>query len=172
MSTTAKREQPAYLTSKSENWRTPVWFFQQLHKEFGFEIDLCASAENAQLAVFYTKDQDSLKQVWRGVCWMNPPYGRKATGGWVRKAYISAKRNKATIVCLIPARTDTRWWHKYCAKAEVRFIRGRLKFNGSKNAAPFPSALVIFKPGMVAATFYVDRHGSVMIVIAILWWLM
>jgi len=75
---------------------------------------------------------------------MNPPYGREI-GKWVKKAYESAQSG-ATVVCLVPARTDTAWWHDYCAKGEIRFVRGRLKFGGSKNSAPFPSAVVIFRP--------------------------
>jgi phage N-6-adenine-methyltransferase len=167
---TKTRKQPAYLTSKSDDWRTPVGFFQQLHKEFGFEIDLCASLENAQLPVFYTKEQDALNQVWRGTCWMNPPYGRNVTGKWVRKAYISAKRNKATVVCLIPARTDTKWWHKYCAKAEVRFVQGRLRFNEhkGKGAATFPSAVVVFSPGMKAITVYLRKGNTIMVILILM----
>jgi len=86
---------------------------------------------------------------WRkrggGVCWMNPPYGREISP-WIEKAYRSAKENGATVVCLLPARVDTRWWHDYCAKGEVHFIKGRLKFGNAKDAAPFPSAVVVFRP--------------------------
>ena len=80
---------------------------------------------------------------------MNPPYGREI-GVWLKKAYESATRadNGATVVCVLPARTDASWWHDYVMKAEVRFIRGRLTFGGSKNSAPFPTAIVIFRPGM------------------------
>jgi len=77
---------------------------------------------------------------------MNPPYGRNITGKWVEKAYKSAKENGATVVCLLPARTDTKYWHDYCMKGEIYYIKGRLKFGGSKDAAPFPSALVVFRP--------------------------
>ena len=79
------------------------------------------------------------------MCWMNPPYGREIAA-WVAKAYRSAKENGATVVCLLPARVDTRWWHDYCAKGEVFFVRGRLKFGGSENSAPFPNAVVVFRP--------------------------
>jgi len=76
---------------------------------------------------------------------MNPPYGR-GINEWIKKAYKSAKQNGATVVCLIPARVDTRWWHEYCSKGEVHFIKGRLKFGNAKNSAPFPSAVVVFRP--------------------------
>jgi len=82
--------------------------------------------------------------VWDGVCWMNPPYGR-TIGKWMRKAYESSLTG-STVVCLVPARTDTAWWHDYAIKGEVRFLRGRLKFGGSANSAPFPNAVVIFRP--------------------------
>lgn len=76
---------------------------------------------------------------------MNPPYGR-GIDKWVAKAFKSAKENKATVVCLVPARVDTRWWHDFCAKGEVYFVKGRLKFSDNKNSAPFPSAVVVFRP--------------------------
>ena len=85
----------------------------------------------------------SLKQEWFGVCWMNPPYGRDIKH-WVKKAYESSLTG-TTVVCLLPARTDTAWWHDYCMKGNIEFIRGRLKFGNSKNSAPFPSAIVVFK---------------------------
>ncbi len=87
---------------------------------------------------------DGLALTWLGTCWMNPPYGRKI-GQWVRKAYESSLLG-ATVVCLLPARTDTAWWHDYVVKGEIRFLRGRLKFGGQKNSAPFPSAVVVYRP--------------------------
>ena len=87
---------------------------------------------------------DGLRQEWKGVCWMNPPYGREI-GKWVRKAYESARDNNATVVCLLPARTDTKWFHDYCIPyGEITFVKGRLKFGGAKSGAPFPSAVVVF----------------------------
>jgi DNA N-6-adenine-methyltransferase Dam len=79
---------------------------------------------------------------------MNPPYGRQITK-WVRKAFEEARTNAQLVVCLLPARTDTRWWHAYCLKGEILFIRGRLKFGDAKNSAPFPSVLVIFGPKLI-----------------------
>ncbi len=133
-----------HFSSNTDLWETPQDFFDRLNDEFGFELDVCALPENAKCPRFFTPEDDGLQQEWKGICWMNPPYGRQI-GNWVRKAYESAQ-NGATVVCLLPARTDTRWWHEYCMKGEVRFIRGRLKFGGSKNSAPFPSAIVIFAP--------------------------
>ena len=91
------------------------------------------------------RNKDGLAQDWKGTCWMNPPYGREISA-WVQKAYRSAKENGATVVCLLPARVDTRWWHDYCANGEVFFVRGRLKFGGAENSAPFPNAVVVFRP--------------------------
>ena len=124
-------------------WETPQHVFDELNQEFRFDIDVCATKENAKCATFFSPEMDGLKQEWEGTCWMNPPYGR-AIGDWVKKAYESSLKNGVTVVCLLPARTDTKWWHDYCMKGEIRFIKGRLKFEGGKNSAPFPSAIVIF----------------------------
>jgi phage N-6-adenine-methyltransferase len=134
-----------HFSSATDMWATPQDFYDKLHIEFGFTLDVCATAENAKCEQYFTKDEDGLLQPWVGVCWMNPPYGR-SIGEWVEKAYESA-RNGATVVCLVPARTDTRWWHDYCMQGEIRFVRGRLKFGGSKDNAPFPNAVVIFRSG-------------------------
>ena len=131
------------FTSQTDNWETPHVFFEKLNDEFHFDRDVCASLDNAKCKKFYTKEQDGLNQEWTGVCWMNPPYG-KEIGKWLKKAYESSI-NGATVVCLIPARTDTAWWHNYVMKGKIRFIRGRLKFGNSKNSAPFPSAIVVFR---------------------------
>jgi len=131
-----------HYSSKTELWETPQDFFNKLNDEFGFELDVCALPENAKCRKYYTPSENGLLQEWKGVCWMNPPYGRKI-GEWVKKAYESSL-NGATVVCLLPARTDTAWWHDYCMKGEVRLVRGRLKFGGSQWNAPFPNAVVIF----------------------------
>lgn len=132
------------FSSNTDLWSTPQDFFNELNREFNFEIDVCALPENAKCNTYYTPDIDGLKQEWNGVCWMNPPYGREISK-WVKKAYESSL-NGATVVCLLPARTDTKWWHEYCMKGEIRFVKGRLKFGDSNNSAPFPSAIVIFSP--------------------------
>jgi len=134
------------FSSETDMWETPQSFFDKLNAVFRFETDVCATAENAKCANFYTEQTNGLEQTWGGVCWMNPPYGRNITGKWVEKAYNSAKQNGATVVCLLPARTDTKYWHEFCMKGEIFYIKGRLKFGGAKDAAPFPSAVVVFRP--------------------------
>lgn len=133
------------MSSTTDEWATPQDFFDKLNAEFSFGLDVCATPENAKCPAFYTKEQDGLAQTWHksaAVCWMNPPYGRQI-GAWMKKAYEESQ-NGATVVCLVPARTDTAWWHDYAMRGSVRFVRGRLKFGGGKNSAPFPSAVVIF----------------------------
>lgn len=133
------------FSSETDMWATPQDFFEKLDSVFKFETDVCAVPGNAKCNNFYTPAEDGLSKQWKGVCWMNPPYGREISA-WVEKAYKSAKDNGATVVSLLPARVDTRWWHDYCTKGEIHFIKGRLKFGGSKTNAPFPSAVVVFRP--------------------------
>ena len=131
----------ALFSSTTDMWETPKDLFDKLDEEFEFQTDVCAIKQNAKCKRFYTPEQDGLKQVWTGVCWCNPPYGR-GIEKWMKKAHES----NATVVCLVPARTDTKWFHDFVlGKAEIRFIRGRLKFGNSKNSAPFPSMLVIYR---------------------------
>ena len=131
-----------HFSSKTDLWATPQAFFDKYNEIYGFTLDVCATKENAKCSTYFTKEQDGLNQEWFGICWMNPPYGR-GIKDWVKKAYESSL-NEVTVVCLLPARTDTSWWHDYCMKGKIEFIRGRLKFGDSKNPAPFPSAIVIF----------------------------
>jgi phage N-6-adenine-methyltransferase len=134
-----------YHRSLTMEWGTPQWFFDALHAKFGFTLDVCAQPGNAKCASYWTPDDDGLAQPWTGVCWMNPPYG-KTIGEWVAKAHRSAGEG-ATVVCLLPVRTDTRWWQRYCVPpAEVHFVSGRLTYEGASNPAPFPNAVVIFRP--------------------------
>ena len=129
------------MTSITDQWATPQDFFDQQNALHGpFDVDVCADATNAKCAVYFDKDTDGLKQTWAGKCWMNPPYGRDI-GKWMKKAYESG----ATVVCLVPSRTDTKWWHDYAMKGEITFIKGRLKFGSALNSAPFPSAVVVFR---------------------------
>ena len=133
------------FSSKTDLWETPKDLFDKLNNEFHFTLDVCATPENAKCDSFYTKEQDGLSQPWKGVVWCNPPYG-KQIGSWVRRGFFASLSGN-TVVMLLPARTDTRWFHEYIyGKAEIRFIRGRLKFGGSKNAAPFPSMVVVCIP--------------------------
>lgn len=129
-------------SSKTCEWETPQWLFDKLDGTYHFDLDVCARPENAKCGRYYTPEQDGLAQNWEGVCWMNPPYGREI-GKWVRKAYETAEQG-GTVVCLLPARTDTMWWHDYCMRGDIRFLRGRLKFGNAQNSAPFPSAIVVF----------------------------
>ncbi len=130
-----------HFSSATDLWETPQKFFDDLNREFNFETDVCALPQNAKCERYFTPEQDGLKQDWTGVCWCNPPYGRQI-GKWVEKA---AKSN-ATVVMLVPARTDTAWFHDWILPfAEVRFVRGRLKFGGAENSAPFPSMVVIYR---------------------------
>ena len=133
-----------HFSSKTSEWETPQDLFDALSKEFGgFDMDVCATKENTKVIHYFTKEMDGLKQDWTGlVCWMNPPYGREI-GRWVQKASEGGAKR---VVALLPARTDTKWFHSYIlGKAEIRFIKGRLKFGGSKNSAPFPSMIIIFQ---------------------------
>ncbi len=135
------------FSSKTDLWETPQDFFDDLDLEFHFDLDVCALPKNAKCGRYYTPEEDGLAQPWEGTCWLNPPYGREI-GRWVKKAADSATGG-ATVVMLLPARTDTRWFHDYIyGKAEIRFVKGRLKFGGAKNSAPFPSMVVVFRPKM------------------------
>lgn len=129
------------FSSATDNWETPQDFFDNVNREFRLNLDVCASDENHKCERYFTREQDGLSQNWGGCrCWCNPPYGREI-GAWVKKAAES----NAIVVMLLPARTDTKWFHDYIyGKAEIRFIKGRLKFGDCKNSAPFPSMLVIF----------------------------
>lgn len=134
------------FSSKTEMWETPQDFFDKLDAEFHFTLDACAIPENAKCEKYFTPEQDGLRQAWTGTVWCNPPYCRQ-TGKWVKKAHDESIKNKCTVVMLLPSRTDVSWFHDYIlGKAEIRFIRGRLKFGNAKNSAPFPSMVCIFRP--------------------------
>ena len=139
-----------HYSSNSYEWETPQDLFNELNSEFGFDVDVCAIPKNAKCKKYFSPTQDGLLQEWNGICWMNPPYGSQINR-WMKKAYISSLKG-ATVVCLVPSRTDTNWWHKYAMKAEIRFIKGRVKFGGCKDSAPFPSAIIIFKPNASVPT--------------------
>ena len=134
----------ALFSSNTDEWATPQAFFDDLDKEFYFTLDACANEQNHKCAKYFTKDDDGLAQNWGGhIIWCNPPYGRDIAN-WVKKC----SEHTGVAVMLLPARTDTRWFHDYIyQKAEIRFIKGRLKFGGAKNPAPFPSMVVIFRGG-------------------------
>jgi len=132
------------FSHSSEEWETPRDFFDSLNADFHFTLDVCATPANAKCARYFTKEEDGLSRRWEGVCWMNPPYGREIDR-WLWKAYESALKG-AVVVCLLPARTDTAWWHDcvLLRATGIQFVRGRLRFSGTKDPAPFPSVLVFF----------------------------
>lgn len=137
------------LSSKSNEWATPQAVFDELNKEFNFTLDPAATSENAKCQRFFTKEQDGLKQDWSGeTVFCNPPYGREI-GKWVEKCYNEHIKHNITVVMLIPARTDTTYFHEFIYnRSEIRFIKGRIKFiqNGKEgDAAPFPSMIVVYK---------------------------
>lgn len=132
-----------HFSSKTDEWETPLDVFRPLNARFGFTLDVCATPQNTKCKRYFTRKEDGLKQDWgTETCWTNPPYGREI-GKWMRKAYETGKHG-GVVVCLVPSRTDTAWWHDYAMKGTITFLRGRLKFGGHKNAAPFPSAIVVF----------------------------
>ncbi len=133
-----------HFSSKTNEWATPQDFFDELDREFHFELDVCATKENAKCKKYIIEEQDGLKVNWKNYrCFMNPPYGREISK-WVKKA----SEHKGLVVCLLPARTDTKYFHEYIynnPRVTIRFLKGRLKFGGATNSAPFPSMVVIFK---------------------------
>jgi len=128
--------------SKKQDWETPDEIFVPLNEEFGFTLDVCATSENAKCDLFFSEEDDGLTRDWHGICWMNPPFG--VQGKWVKKAYGESLKG-TTVVCLLPARTNTNWFHDYCLKEEVRFVRGRPRFKGAKYGLPQPLMVVIFR---------------------------
>ncbi len=132
-----------HFKSDRLDWGTPQELFDRLDREFHFTLDVCALPVNAKCRDYFSPREDGLSQKWRGVCYMNPPYGKEIEK-WMQKALNESQRG-VTVVCLVPARTDTEWWHKYALQGEIRFIRGRVKFQGATATAPFPSAIVIFR---------------------------
>ena len=137
----------ALFSSKRGDWETPQEFFDALDREFHFTLDVSATPSNTKCRHYFTPEVDGLKQQWTGVIWMNPPYGRDIDR-WVKKAFDAAIAG-ATVVALLPVRSDTKWWASFVSYAEVRFITGRLRFGGATSSAPFPSAIAIWRPGAV-----------------------
>ncbi len=128
------------------DYATPKPFYNRLEAEFHFTLDPCASPDNAKCAKFFTYHDNGLVQDWgHEIVFMNPPYGYQ-TEAWMAKAF-NASQEGATVVCLIPARTSTRWWHDIAMKGEVRFVRGKIRFVGMKHESPVPHAIIIFSPG-------------------------
>lgn len=133
------------FSSATGVWGTPPELFSRYNDRYGFELDVCALPSNAKCDRYFTPEDDGLTQDWApSRCWMNPPYG-KGIDRWMRKAWEEAQRG-ALVVCLVPSRTDTRWWHDWAMLGQVEFLRGRLRFEGGASTAPFPSAIVTYLP--------------------------
>lgn len=135
----------AIYTSNSDEWATPQDFYSKLDAEFGFDLDVCATSANHKTDDYFTIEDDGLSKDWGGhKVWCNPPYS--AVAKWAKKCYEEGCKPYTTVVMLVPSRTDTRWFQDYCLhRAEIRFVRGRLRFNDSSTNAPFPSMVVIFR---------------------------
>ena len=141
-----------HYSSKTPEWATPQELFDRLNDKYKFTLDPCATAENAKCDRFFTEYINGLNVSWSGDrVFMNPPYGRQITH-WVKKAYEESLKG-TLVVCLLPSRTDTKWFHEYCMKGEIEFLKGRLYFNDGKGRAPFPSMIVVFKQST-------NRHGE------------
>lgn len=158
------------FSAESVEWETPQIIFDYLDNIYRFTLDPCCHKKTAKCKKFYTKQDDGLSKSWKGeTVFMNPPYGREISK-WIMKAWEESEMDDITIVCLVPARTDTKWWHNYCMFADkITFIKGRLKFNKWKyvytssgkryinivdtNSAPFPSAIVVFNGSLSRTTY-------------------
>lgn len=139
-----KSRMAVHFSRQTDEWSTPDWYVDGLRTEFPFTLDPCASHDNHKCSAYFTKAENGLLQDWGFHCvFVNPPYSQVAA--WMEKAFKAAQSG-ATCACLVPSRTDTRWWHSWAMRGEIRLLVGRLKFGNAKNSAPFPSALVIFRP--------------------------
>ena len=139
-----KQTQQLMFSSDSDEWPTPDDFYLILDNQFHFTLDPCSDAFNRKCAKHYTIADDGLSKSWEGeTVFVNPPYSDIKE--WVKKCYEEGQKPNTIVVMLIPSRTDTKYWHNYCMKANaIYFVKGRLKFGNSKNYAPFPSAVVVF----------------------------
>ena len=137
------------FVSAKQEWETPSIFFDKLNEEFEFTIDLAANSTNTKCVSFFSKEQDAMDQDWHGICWLNPPYGSSGKyklSEWIKKGFNESQKHNSTIVILIPARTNTNWWHNYCMKSkEIKLVKGRPKFGGAKYGLPQPLAIIVFK---------------------------
>ena len=148
----------ALFSCVTDNWETPQDLFERYNDVFHFNTDVCADRYNHKVKHYFDKEQDGLSQRWEGACWMNPPYGRQI-GRWVAKAFTEWIENGTTVVCLLPSRTDTRWFQDYILPfAKVEFIRGRLKFGGAKTGAPFPSIIAVFDGALITNALRKEKN--------------
>ena len=149
----------ALFSSKTDNWATPQNFFDELNKEFHFTLDPCADEKNHKCEKFFTRKENGLLHDWSGESvFVNPPYGREIYN-WVGKCYWEGHKENTIVVLLIPARTDTKYFHDFILnRSEIRFIKGRLKFGDSDNSAPFPSMVVVFRGCKLKERYYKRLH--------------
>lgn len=159
----------ALFSSETDEWSTPQEFFEKYDAVYHFEVDVCATAENAKCRQYFDKSVDGLAQEWRGVCWMNPPYGREIAK-WVQKAAES----HALVCCLLPARTDTAWWHDFVlGRAQsVEFVRGRLKFGGRKMERHSQTRLLFLTGGIMKTMLDLNAFAKEVHAVAVAhgWW--
>ena len=147
------------FASKKQEWATPQDMFDSLNKVYSFDFDLAADKDNRKCEEYFSAEDNALSKEWKGNCWLNPPYG--STGEtrlakWIEKAYNEASTGNCRVTMLIPARTNTQWWHEYCMKAEeILFLCGRPKFGGATHGLPQPLAVITF-----AKTEYPTRFGT------------
>lgn len=133
--------------TQKQQWETPDELFDYLNLIYNFDLDLAGDSTNTKCKKFYSKEDNALSKEWKGVCWLNPPYGEKKSklSDWIKKSFDESNKKNCMVVMLIPARTNTNWWHDYCMKSEeVLFIKGRPKFKGCVHGLPQPLALVVF----------------------------
>jgi len=154
------------FSSKSVEWETPQDLFQNLDDEFHFTLDPAATKENAKCKNFYTVEENGLIQPWHGTAWLNPPYGKgRIIEPWIEKVITEVSAGNCIVVALLPARTDTIWFHENVMPyaSQIRLIKGRLRFVGGKDTAPFPSMIVLYDgaPFKYPPPFYqCDRTGN------------
>jgi len=158
----------AMMSSKKDEYETPQDLFDTFNEMFHFTLDAAATPKNAKCEVFYTKEDDALSQDWKGTVWVNPPYGKYITPKWVKKGYHESVKHGSFVCMLLPARTDTRWFHDIILKHAfaILIIKGRLRFVGEKDQAPFPSIVVFFSGGGRqdgALVYSVDKKGRIIV---------
>lgn len=158
-----KHDRQVLFSKKSDEWATPQWLFDELNKVYGFTLDPASTADNAKCSKFYTLDDDGLSKNWAGErVFINPPYSK--CFDWVKKAHSEAQKENTKVVMLLPARTDTKWFHQFCLDSkvvsQVCFVKGRLKFGDQTNSAPFPSMIVAFDGSNVLNILFSTRENK------------
>lgn len=145
------------FNSNSVEYSTPLKLFNPLKEEFNLVFDVCANSSNAKCGSYWTKDDDALSKDWLGNCWMNPPFSR-SLNKWVKKAWSESKKNGGTKVCLVPVRSNTKWWSDVCVDAEIRFINGEVNFNDAERGLWLPMCIMIFGDKAKAGCFSVINY--------------